>query len=108
MNNNFNLIVYPAKDLTASKASFATLLGVEPYADSPYYVGFRVGDMEIGLAPQQTGGPICYWPTDDLKSRIDALVKAGHTLEKDISDVGGGKQIALLRDPSGNLIGLSK
>ena len=108
MNDSFNLIVYPAQDLEASKASFSALLGVEPYVDSPYYVGFKIGAMELGLAPQQQGGPICYWPTGDLTARIETLVRAGYRLEKDVSDVGGGKQIALLRDPSGNLIGLSK
>ena len=106
-NNNFHLIVYPAQDLAATKATFTTLLGVEPYADTPYYVGFRVGEMEIGLAPQQKDGPICYWQTEDLKARIDTLVKAGATLEKDVTEVGGGKKIALLREASGNLIGLS-
>lgn len=106
-NNTFHLIVYPAHDLAASKATFTTLLGVEPYADSPYYVGFRVGEMEIGLAPNQKDGPICYWQTSDLKARIDTLTASGATLQQDITEVGGGKKIALLREASGNLIGLS-
>ena len=41
--------IYPVKDLDASKALFRTLLGAEPYADAPYYVGFRVDDQEFGL-----------------------------------------------------------
>ena len=48
---NVKLIVYPVKDLARAKAQFRKLLSVEPYVDGPYYVGFRVGDQEIGLDP---------------------------------------------------------
>jgi hypothetical protein len=26
-------------------------LGVAPYVDAPYYVGFKVGELEVGLDP---------------------------------------------------------
>jgi len=34
-------VVYPAPDLTASKAWWAAALGVQPYFDEPFYVGFN-------------------------------------------------------------------
>lgn len=34
--------IYPAGDLEASKKWFAELLGIEPYFDQPFYVGFNV------------------------------------------------------------------
>ncbi|MDQ1420582.1 MAG: hypothetical protein QOJ52_2544, partial [Acidimicrobiaceae bacterium] len=51
MSQGIKLIVYPVKDAAKAKTLYSTLLGVEPYADAPYYVGFRVGDQEIGLDP---------------------------------------------------------
>lgn len=38
-----DLIIYNATDLAAAKKTLIAYLGVEPYADSPYYVGFRRG-----------------------------------------------------------------
>ena len=35
-------IIYPAPDLAASKAWFTQLLGLQPYFDEPFYVGFDV------------------------------------------------------------------
>ena len=46
-----SLIVYPAKELASTKQIFSKFLGVEPYVDGPYYVGYKVGDMEIGFDP---------------------------------------------------------
>ena len=44
-------VIYPAPDLAASKAWYTALLGVEPYFDEPFYVGFDVGGYELGLHP---------------------------------------------------------
>ncbi len=50
--NTVGLIIYPASDVPKATKFFATLLGTEPYAEAPYYVGFKAGDMEIGLVPK--------------------------------------------------------
>src|SRR5579864_6069398 len=44
MQRSITTYVIPVKDVAAAKTLYSTLLGVEPYADAPYYVGFRVGD----------------------------------------------------------------
>jgi predicted enzyme related to lactoylglutathione lyase len=91
---------------------YGTLLGAEPYADAPYYVGFKVGDQEIGLDPnghrQGLTGPIPYWEVDDAKSSLQALVDAGAQVQQDVKDVGGGKLVAIAKDADGNLIGLTQ
>ncbi len=46
----------PAPDLAAAKAWYARVLGVEPYFDQPFYVGFAVGGFELGLVPDGTPG----------------------------------------------------
>src|SRR5438477_149334 len=58
MNQGIKTIIYPAKDIARAKALFSRLLGVEPFIDSPYYVGFKVGDQDIGLDPTQSAPPI--------------------------------------------------
>ena len=49
MTQGMRTFIYPVKDLAQAKTLYSTLLGVDPYVDEPYYVGFRVGDQEIGL-----------------------------------------------------------
>ena len=49
MNQKIENIVYPVSDLARAKTLFRTLLGVDLYVDSAYYVGHKVGDREIGL-----------------------------------------------------------
>ncbi|WP_324669355.1 VOC family protein [Geochorda subterranea] len=103
-------VIYPVRDLTAAKKVFGQLLGVAPYADQPYYVGFRLGDQEVGLDPNGHGkgmtGPVPYWDVTDIKATLARLVDAGAEVHQNITDVGGGKLIALVKDPDGNLIGL--
>jgi len=48
-------IIYPVEDLNRAKALFSKLLGVKPYVDESYYVGFKVGYQDIGLYPNDIG-----------------------------------------------------
>ena len=48
MDQGIRLFVYPVTDLAQAKRLYRTLLGIEPYMDEGYYVGFRVADQEIG------------------------------------------------------------
>ena len=41
---------YMVSDITAAKNWYSEVLGIEPYFDQPYYVGFNVGGYELGLA----------------------------------------------------------
>lgn len=101
------LIVYPAKDLEKAKKLFSSLLGTEPYVDEPYYVGFRTDGREIGLDPHGAiDGPIVYWETDDIATRVAELNSAGWRTISDAKDVGGGLLVAQLIDGNGNTVGL--
>ncbi len=112
MAQQTKLVVFPVKDLTSAKAIYGTLLGAEPYVDEAYYVGFRVGDQEIGLDPNghKSGitGPIAYWDVDDIQKSVQALTEAGASVRQEAKDVGGGKLIALVEDADGNVIGLGQ
>ena len=100
------LLVYPTSDPEKSKTLFKAFLGVDPYVDESYYIGFRVGDQEIGLDPNASGGPIGYVDTTDIQSSLKALVEAGAEVVQDVMDVGGGLLVARLKDADGNFLGL--
>ena len=61
-------VIYPSPDLDAAKAWWSALLGVEPYFDEPFYVGYEVGGYELGLLPNgdPANGALTYWASTTL------------------------------------------
>ena len=112
MTSGLNTIIYPVKDLARTKKLYSQLLGVAPYADESYYVGFRVGNQEIGLDPHGHSkgmtGPVGYCEVDDIQESLRLLVDAGAEVHQPVSDVGGGKLIATVKDADGNITGLAQ
>ena len=110
MDQGFSLFIFPVKDVIQAKALFSKLLGTQPYTDAPYYVGFKVGDQEIGLDPnghdKGMTGPVGYSQVADIKKMLQLLLDAGAQVQQDVTDVGGGKLIALVKDADSNIIGL--
>jgi predicted enzyme related to lactoylglutathione lyase len=110
MDQGIGLVIYPVSDLAQAKALYRTLLGVEPYVDEAYYVGFRVGDQEIGLDPhghrKGMTGPLGYWQVNDIETSLRQLLDAGAQVQQEVQDVGGGKLIAWVKDADGNITGL--
>jgi len=107
MNKGIKVVTYPVKDMGKAKAMFGKLLGVAPYADSAYYIGFKVGDQDIGLVPSGSdGGMTPFYVVDDIKASLQLLLDAGAQTLQAVKDVGGGRLIASARDADGNLIGL--
>lgn len=110
MNQGIRTVIYPVKDIAHAKTLYSKLLGREPYMDEGYYVGFRVGDQEIGLDPhghnQGMTGPVGYFHVSDVQKSLQALLDAGAQTQQEVTDVGGGKLIASVKDADGNIIGL--
>jgi predicted enzyme related to lactoylglutathione lyase len=110
MNHGITTVIYPVKDLEQAKALYSKLLGVAPYADAPYYVGWKLGTMDIGLDPNghKSGltGPVSYYEVDDIRASLQTLLDAGGQLRQAVKDVGGGKRIASVKDADGNIIGI--
>ena len=106
MAQNIKLIVYPVKDIEKAKAFYGKFLDVEPYVEGPYYVGYRVGDQEVGLDPNSKVGPIAYTDVKDIKRSLQAMVKVGAEVVQDVKEVGGGLLIAQVKDVDGNVVGL--
>src|SRR5215831_7400483 len=107
MIQGMHTIIYPVGDLAKARALFRAFLGIDPYADGPYYVGFRVGGQEIGLDPHgHRQGMTGYWHVSDIRAALQSLLDAGAQAIEDVKTVGPGRLIASVRDPDGNIIGL--
>ena len=107
MNKGVKTIIYPVKDVNEAKTLFRKLLEVEPYADQPYYVGFKVGDQDIGLVPSNPeAGMTAFYHVDNIKNSLQVLIDGGGTVIQDVKNVGGGRLIASIRDKDSNIIGL--
>jgi predicted enzyme related to lactoylglutathione lyase len=105
-------VIFPVHDVDKATPVYTALLGVEPYMEQPYYVGYRTGSQEIGLDPNGHAkgmtGPIGYVEVADITASLAALVEAGASIKDDATDVGGGKLIATVTDPDGNTLGLAQ
>ncbi|MET9732107.1 VOC family protein [Streptomyces sp. NPDC006458] len=110
MTAGVKTIIYPVKDMERAKAVFGALLGVEPYADTPFYVGYKDAGQDVGLDPnghaQGLTGPVPYWHVDDIRATLAALLAAGAETLQEVRDVGNGRLIASVKDADGNLVGL--
>ncbi len=101
-------VIYPTDDLAASRAWYTRLLGVEPYFDESFYVGFQVAGYELALNPSSAvaDGPITYWGARDCDEAVAWLIGAGAKEREPVTDVGGSIRAATVTDPSGNVIGV--
>ena len=107
MNKGIKTVLYPVKDITQATALFRKFLGVDPYAEQPYYVGFKIGDQDIGLVPGNPEGALAaYYHVDDIKNSLQILTESGATVIQDIKNVGGERLVATVKDKDDNIIGL--
>src|SRR5438045_8225709 len=93
------------EQLDAAKAWYTSVVGVAPYYDTPYYVGFNVGGFELGIHPEGKPGPggVCaYWGTPDIATEVKRLTGLGATTVGEVQDVGGGVKVEAVADPFGN------
>jgi predicted enzyme related to lactoylglutathione lyase len=105
-------VLHPVSDLAAAKTVYAALLGVPPQAESSYYVGFEAAGQHIGLlpggGPQGFTCPVAYWQVADIEAKLADLTAAGATVKEPAHDVGGGRLVATVTDPDGNVLGLQQ
>ncbi|WP_375771043.1 VOC family protein [Archangium gephyra] len=104
--------IYHVTDLAKAKAWYSQVLGVSPYFDEPFYVGFNVGGFELGLDPDPAagkpgpGGAVTYWGVENADQALERLKKLGIAPASPVRDVGGGIRVATVEDPFGNVFGL--
>jgi predicted enzyme related to lactoylglutathione lyase len=103
------IVLHPVTDLEKAKAVYTALLGLEPQADSPYYVGYEAEGQQIGLVPkgaQDMTSPVAYWHVPDIEAKLAEVTAAGATVKEAAHQVGGGRQVASFTDTDGNVLGL--
>jgi predicted enzyme related to lactoylglutathione lyase len=100
-------VLHPVSDLEAAKPVYTALLGVEPMADAPYYVGYEAAGQQIGLVPNSDmTAPVAHWHVPDIEAKLAEVTAAGATVKDAPRDVGGGRLVATFTDPDGNVLGL--
>lgn len=100
-------VMYPSPDLDAAKAWWTGVLGIEPYFDQPFYVGYEVGGYELGLLPtgDVADGAHVYWGVADVAEAVLEAIRHGATEHTPPTDVGEGIVTALVRNPLGSIVG---
>jgi predicted enzyme related to lactoylglutathione lyase len=102
-------VLHPVTDLAAAKAVYTALLGMEPQADSDYYVGYDAEGQQIGLVPggaQGATSPVAYWHVPDIEAKLAEVTAAGAAVKDAPRNVGSGRLVATFTDPDGNVLGL--
>lgn len=104
--------VYYVDDVAKARDWYGAALGIKPYFDEPFYVGFNVGGYELGLHPVEGKTinkgdiAIAYWGVADAAQAHQKLIESGATKYEDVQDVGGGIKVASVKDPFGNVLGI--
>jgi predicted enzyme related to lactoylglutathione lyase len=104
------IVLHPVSDLEQAKAVYTALLGVPPQTDSSFYVGYEAAGQQIGLVPgggpQGMASPVAFWHVPDIEAKLAEVTAAGATVKEAAHDVGGGRLVATVADPDGNILGL--
>ena len=109
MFRGLRTVIYPAPDLEGAKEWWSSVLGLQPYFDEPFYVGFNVEGYELGITPdepQPGDGHVAYWGVDDIADALGVLMGGGAQPRSDITDVGDGIKVATVVNPVGDIVGL--
>jgi len=112
MFHGLRTVIYHVSDLDKAKAWYAEALGIKPYFDEPFYVGFNVSGYELGLDPDMDGvetgasGVVAYWGVGNAREAYKRLLELGATKHREVQDVGGGILVASVTDPFENVFGI--
>jgi predicted enzyme related to lactoylglutathione lyase len=99
--------IYRTPDLAAGKLWYTKALGIAPYFDQPFYVGYNVGGFELGLLPDATQSTVgVYWGVKDITVAYARLLELGAQPRTEVTDVGDGIRTADVLDPFGNVLGI--
>ena len=103
-------VLHPVSDLETAKAVYSALIGIPPQTDGPYYVGFEAEGQQIGLVPnagqQGMTATVAHWHVPDIEAKLAEVTAAGATVKEPAHNVGGGRLVATVTDPDGNVLGL--
>lgn len=101
-------VIYPAPDLDFAKQWWTALLGIDPYFDQPFYVGFSIAGYELALMPDANpaDGALVYWGVPDVAEAVAVAMASGSSEHTPVADVGDGIVTATVRTPDGSILGM--
>ena len=100
------------KNYVQIRDEYRELLGVKPYFDQPFYVGFNVAGYELGLQPgggntaNKADGAVAYWGVENAEAAFKRIIELGASVHEEVQDVGEGIKVATVKDPFGNVFGI--
>lgn len=103
---------YKVTDITAAKDWYRKVLGIDPYFDEPFYVGFNIGGYELGLSTEEnvdnsaTDTSTTYWGVENVQEVYNMLLAKGAKEHEQPTEVGGGIIVAAVKDPWNNVFGI--
>jgi predicted enzyme related to lactoylglutathione lyase len=111
MIQGLRTVIYHVDDLDKAKAWYTKAIGIDPYFDQPFYVGFNVGGFELGLDPDMSGvskgnNAVAYWGVEDAAKSYERMLELGAEKHSEVTDVGDGIRVATVADPFGNIFGI--
>ena len=111
MFQGLRTVIYNVDNLEKAKAWYTEALGIKPYFDQPFYVGFNIGGFELGLDPDMSGvskgnNAVAYWGVKDAAASYKRMLELGAKKHSDVNDVGSGVLVATVTDPFGNIFGI--
>jgi lactoylglutathione lyase len=103
--------IYRVSDIKKATAWYSQVLGLEPYFNELFYVGFNVGGYELGLQPDDSTEPkaatvLTYWGVDDVTASFKHLIALGASPFEEPAEVGEGIVVGAVKDPWGNIFGM--
>ena len=104
--------IYHVSDIERGKQWYSKVVGIEPYFDQPFYVGYNVSGYELGLQPvesasgERSDGAVAYWGVENAEAAFQRLIELGATAHEPVQDVGEGIKVATVKDPFGNVLGI--
>ena len=111
MIQGLRTVTYQVDDLTKAKDWYSSVLGIKPYFDEPFYVGFNVGGFELGLDPDgenvlKGNNAVAFWGVQNINAAQQKLLELGAEKISEITNVGGEIFVATVKDPFGNVFGI--
>jgi predicted enzyme related to lactoylglutathione lyase len=59
-----------------------------------------------GGGPQGMTSPVAFWHVTDIEAKLAEMTAAGASVKEAPHDVGGGRLVATVTDPDGNVLGV--
>ncbi|MCI5080219.1 MAG: VOC family protein [Saprospiraceae bacterium] len=104
--------IYKVGNMELAKDWYSKAFRQFPYFEEDYYVGFNIQGYELGLQPEEfpvspkAETVIAYWGVEKIQEEYDRLLKVGASPHEPPTNVGGTIEVATVKDPWGNIIGL--